>query len=158
MLDDGAQAEYFEEPRERSLVWTLLSPKKAEMQHIDRFIAPATTRVDYRFSNGVQYIITSSCTPIDDCTTEVFTVISFRIKSIGWLVRLYFEPLARRIIKQDVEMLSVQQQNIAKFGGPEFEVVEPDLLHKAIRQWRSALKNGSAVPAIGDSRDVKLRL
>jgi phenylpropionate dioxygenase-like ring-hydroxylating dioxygenase large terminal subunit len=158
MLEDGAQAEYFDEPRERSLVWSLLSPKKADMQHIDRFIAPATTRVDYRFSNGMQYIITSSCTPIDECTTEVFTVISFRIKWVGWLVRLYFEPLARQIIKQDVAMLSAQQQNIMNFGGPEFEVVEPDLLHNGIRQWRTALKNGSTPPVIRESRDVKLRL
>ena len=157
-LDDGAEAEYFEEPRERSVVWSLLSPGRANMQHTDRFIAPATSRVDYIFSNGMHYIITSSCTPVDECTTEVFTVISFRIKWIGWLVKLYFKPLSKIIIKQDVAMLAAQQQNIKKFGGPEFRVCEPDLLYTHINEWRAALKDGRSPPASGESRDVRLRI
>ncbi len=157
-LDDGAEAEYFEEPRERSVVWSLLSPARADMQHTDRFIAPATSRVDYRFSNGMHYIITSSCTPIDDCTTEVFTVISFRVKWVGWLVKLYFKPLSRFIIQQDVAILAAQQQNIRRFGGPEFRVLEPDLLHTPINEWRAALKAGRAPPLAGESRDVELRI
>jgi len=157
-LDDGAEAEYFEEPRERSVVWSLLSPRRADMQHTDRFIVPATSRVDYRFSNGRHYTITSSCTPIDECTTEVFTVISFRIKWVGWLVKLYFKPLSRFIIKQDVAILGVQQQNIKKFGGPGFKVLEADLLYTSINRWRTALKDGTAPPAAGESRDVQLRI
>jgi len=157
-LEDGAEAEYFEEPRERSVVWSLLSPGRADMQHTDRFIAPATSRVDYRFSNGMHYTITSSCTPIDQCTTEVFTVISFHIKWVGWLVKLYFKPLSRFIIKQDVAILGLQQQNIQKFGGPEFKVLEADLLYTSINAWRAALKDGTAPPAAGESRDVKLRI
>jgi phenylpropionate dioxygenase-like ring-hydroxylating dioxygenase large terminal subunit len=157
-LDDGAEAEYFEEPRERSVVWSLLSPRRADMQHTDRFIVPATSRVDYRFSNGRHYTITSSCTPIDECTTEVFTVISFRIKWVGWLVKLYFKPLSRFIIKQDVAILGVQQQNIRKFGGPGFRVLEADLLYTSINRWRAALKDGTAPPAAGESRDVQLRI
>uniref|UniRef100_UPI003AF7DD8D hypothetical protein n=1 Tax=Thiolapillus sp. TaxID=2017437 RepID=UPI003AF7DD8D len=29
MLEDGAVAEYFQEPREKSLVWSLLSPNRS---------------------------------------------------------------------------------------------------------------------------------
>jgi phenylpropionate dioxygenase-like ring-hydroxylating dioxygenase large terminal subunit len=157
-LDDGAQVEYFEEPREKSVVWTLLSPGRASMQHTDRFIAPATSRVDYRFSNGMHYIITSSCTPVDKCTTDVFTVISFRIKWVGWLVKLYFRPLSRFIIRQDVAILAAQQQNIKKFGGAEFKVVEPDLLYTCIKEWRAALKAGISPPAAGEGWNVELRI
>ena len=157
-LDDGAEAEYFQEPRERSLVWSLLSPRRADMQHTDRFIAPSTSRVDYRFSNGMHYIITSCCTPIDESTTEVFTIISFRIKWVGWLVKLYFKPLSHFIIRQDVAVLAAQQQNIKKFGEPDFRVIEPDLLYGPIKQWRAALKAGTAPPVAGESRDVELRI
>jgi len=157
-LDDGAEAEYFEEPRERSVVWSLLSPGQADMQHTDRFIAPATSRVDYRFSNGMHYIITSSCTPIDACTTEVFTVVSFRIKWVGSLVKLYFKPLSQFIIKQDVAILSAQQQNIKKFGAADFNVLDSDLLHVRINEWRTALKEGTAPPAASESMNVELRI
>ena len=95
---------------------------------------------------------------VDECTTDVFTVISFRIKWIGWLVKLYFKPLSKIIIKQDVAMLAAQQQNIKKFGGPEFRVCEPDLLYTHINEWRAALKDGRSPPASGESRDVRLRI
>jgi phenylpropionate dioxygenase-like ring-hydroxylating dioxygenase large terminal subunit len=62
-LTDGAEAEFFEEPREKSVVWWLLAPRRGAMQHTDRFIAPNTSKVDYKFPGGLHYIITSSCTP-----------------------------------------------------------------------------------------------
>lgn len=34
-LEDGAIAEYFEEPRESAIVWWLLSQKRSQMQHTD---------------------------------------------------------------------------------------------------------------------------
>lgn len=157
-LDDGAQAEYFDEPREKSAVWTLLSPGKATMQHTDRFIAPATSRVDYSFSNGMHYIISSACTPVDNETTDVYTVITFRIKWIGHLVALYFKPLSRLIIKQDVDVLLAQTANIKKFGSEDFVVLDTDLLIKAIRQWRRAIDKGVAPPAAGQQQEFDLYL
>ncbi|MBT8098653.1 MAG: aromatic ring-hydroxylating dioxygenase subunit alpha, partial [Gammaproteobacteria bacterium] len=112
--DDGAEAEYFDEPRQGSVVWSVLSRKNATMRHVDRFIAPATSRVDYDFSDGRYYVITSVCTPIDDKTTRVHTVISFRFGRIAALVRLVFEPLSRWIISQDVRMVALQQENIER--------------------------------------------
>ncbi len=100
-LDDGAVAEYFNEPREKSLVWSLLSPASSSMRHTDRYIAPTTTRVDYFFSKDRHYIITSSCTPVNDELTDVYTVITFRFNTLGRLIRLFFEPMSRRIIAQE---------------------------------------------------------
>src|SRR6267378_3628546 len=77
-LADGVEAEFFEEPRERSFVWWLLAPRRCGMRHVDRFIAPRTSFVEYEFPNGFRYTITSSCSAIDGCTTDVYTVISYR--------------------------------------------------------------------------------
>jgi phenylpropionate dioxygenase-like ring-hydroxylating dioxygenase large terminal subunit len=103
---DGLCAEFFEEPRKKSVVWALLSPKKGAMQHTDQFVAPARSQVDYIFPNGWQYTISSSCSEVNDSVTEVFTVISFKIgrfsRFFGPLVKLYFEPLSKRIIAQDM--------------------------------------------------------
>jgi phenylpropionate dioxygenase-like ring-hydroxylating dioxygenase large terminal subunit len=157
-LEDGAEAEFFEEPRENSLVWLLLSPRHGPMRHTDRFIAPRTSRVDYEFPNGLHYTITSSCTALSSMETQVYTVITFRYAWFGALVRLVFEPLARHIIRQDVNMLGMQYRNVARFGGPKFASTRADLLGRHIDAWRHALENGGPSPAAGDQYDVELRL
>lgn len=157
-LADGAQAEFFEEPREASLVWWLLAPRGGAMRHTDRFIAPRTSRVDYEFPGGLHYIITSSCTALDERRTQVYTVITFRFPLLGRLVRVLFEPLARRIIRQDVGMLDAQYGNIERFGGPAFASTRADLLGRHIAAWRGALAAGTPPPAAGTQQDVVIRI
>jgi phenylpropionate dioxygenase-like ring-hydroxylating dioxygenase large terminal subunit len=155
-LDDGAVAEYFDEPREKSLVWSLLTPSAGDMQHTDRFIAPSTSRVDYRFSEDKHYIVTSFCTAVDDKVTDVYTVITFRYKFWGPLVRLYFEPMSHRIIAQDVEVLRQQHVNLAKHEDRGFRIIEQDVLLPHIRRWRRALASGSQPSGRAEAYDVKI--
>lgn len=162
--EDGAEAEFFEEPREKSLVWWLLAPKKGSMRHIDRFIAPNTSRVDYEFPSGLHYIITSSCTPLSPTETMVYTVMSFRYKWLGALVRLFFEPLSRWIIRQDAQMLASQQRNLDALAAQQrpgpglFCSTEADLLGGHIVQWRKAMLRGEAAPQAGEQREVEIML
>ena len=155
-LDDGAQAEYFDEPREKSLVWSLLSPSGSDMRHTDRFIAPSTTRVDYVFSPYKHYTITSSCTPVTDELTDVHTVITFRYKIWGPLIRLVFEPLARRIIAQDVETLKLQHRNLSRYDDRAFRVIEQDVLMPHIRRWRRLLEAGERPVDQSEPYDVQI--
>lgn len=166
-LEDGAEAEFFEEPREKSLVWWLLAPKQGSMRHIDRFIAPNTSRVDYEFPAGLHYIITSSCTPLSPTETMVYTVMSFRYKWLGALVRLFFEPLSRWIIRQDAQMLASQQRNLDALAASNqrdsspaspFCSTEADLLGSHIVQWRKAMLRGEAPPQAGQQREVEIML
>jgi phenylpropionate dioxygenase-like ring-hydroxylating dioxygenase large terminal subunit len=155
-LDDGAVAEYYDEPRKKSVVWSLLSPTRGSMQHTDRYIAPATSRVDYVFSATRHYIITSACTPVNGELTDVYTVITFRYKIWGWLVRLFFEPLSRRIIAQDVATLKLQQQNLAKHGEHSFRIIEQDVLLPHIRRWRRSLAAGKRPSSEAQPYDVQI--
>ena len=155
-LDDGAVAEYFDEPREQSLVWSLLSPARGEMQHTDRFIAPATTRVDYVFSEDRHYTITSSCTPVSEDLTDVYTVISFRYRRITPLLRLLFEPLSRRIIAQDVKTLRLQHRNLARSKQHSFRIIEQDVLLPHIRRWRNSLAEGKQPAGRSEPYDVRI--
>jgi phenylpropionate dioxygenase-like ring-hydroxylating dioxygenase large terminal subunit len=157
-LEDGAVAEFFAEPRKKSLVWWLLAPRRGQMRHTDRFIAPAMSRVDYEFPSGLHYIISSFCTERTPAQTEVFTVISFKWGRLGPLIRLYFEPLSRRIIKQDVEMLAHQQTTIERFGAPCFVSSPADLLGRHIVAWRQALRSGAAAPEAGHEQEIDIRL
>lgn len=157
-LPDGVEAEYFEEPRARSLVWWLLSPKKTQMRHTDRFIAPASSRVDYIFSNGAHFVISSACTPINDTETEVYTVITYHSPMWGKFLQLFFEPLSRLIIRQDVRMLGHQQANIHRFGEMAFHSTAQDLLGGYIVAWRQAIKNKTPLPPAGAEQHVEMRL
>jgi phenylpropionate dioxygenase-like ring-hydroxylating dioxygenase large terminal subunit len=155
-LDDGAVAEYFDEPREKSLVWSLLSPTNSGMRHTDRYIAPTTTRVDYIFSADRHYIITSSCTPVDKELTDVYTVITFRYKKLGPLIRLFFEPMSRRIIAQDVKTLRLQHRNLAKYDDKTFRVIQQDVLLPHIRRWHKSLREGRRPAGQQDPYDVDI--
>lgn len=157
-LEDGAVAEFFDEPRKKSLVWWLLAPRGGEMRHTDRYVQPAMSRVDYEFPSGLHYIISSSCTRRTATETEVFTVMTFRWGWLGPLVRLYFEPLSRWIIRQDVAMLRAQHTNIEQFGGARFASTRADLLGRYINEWRASLGGRSPPPAAGQehSQDILL--
>jgi hypothetical protein len=113
------------------------------MTHTDRFLMPTTSRVDYSFGSDRHFIITSQCTPVSDWETEVYTVITFRFGRIGRLVRLFFAPLARRIIRQDVKILKAQSQQLQRFGNSRFTLVKTDLIAPHIWElWQSATANG----------------
>jgi len=157
-LEDGAVAEFFEEPRRKSVVWWLLAPKRGVMRHTDRFIAPSMSRVDYEFPSGLTYIISSACTERTPRETEVFTLIAFKWGWLGPLVRVYFEPLSRYIIRQDVQILAAQQATIDEFGGARFASTRADVLGKHIVAWRQALRAGTAVPEAGAEETLSIRL
>jgi phenylpropionate dioxygenase-like ring-hydroxylating dioxygenase large terminal subunit len=157
-LEDGAVAEFFDEPRKQSLVWWLLAPRGGTMRHTDRFIQPAMSRVDYEFPSGLHYIISSSCTRRTATETEVFTVMSFRWGWLGPLIRLYFEPLSRWIIRQDVAMLAAQHSNIERFGGARFASTRADLLGRYISEWRAALAARTPPPAPGQEQTTEILL
>jgi phenylpropionate dioxygenase-like ring-hydroxylating dioxygenase large terminal subunit len=157
-LPDGAVAEYIDEPREKSAVFGLLSQKSAKMTHTDRFIAPATSEVDYQFSNGDRCMITSTCRPIHDRLTMVYTVMSFRFRLWGPLVRLVFHPMSRIIITQDVRMLDRQQNNLRRFNRPHrYNVIRQDLLATHIWQWRNALNADTPLPEAGHETRVEMQ-
>lgn len=165
-LDDGAVAEYFDEPRKKSVIWALFAPRGGTMRHTDRFIAPATSCVDYTFPSGLAYNITSTCCPLTNDETgareiDVFTVMSFRLgrlRGLGPLVRLAFEPLSRWIIHQDVRMLDAVAANRVQFPEARALSTPADLLGPAIWGWRDALARGTAPPVAGSVHEVTLCL
>src|SRR5262245_24527932 len=129
---DRVEAVFQDEQPAWSLVRTLFFPA-APLQHTDRFLLPATSRVDYAFSPDRHFVITSQCTPVTEEETRVYTVVSFRFGRLGPLVRLLLEPVCRRIIAQDVRVLRRQTAQLRRFGGPRFTVVDTDLFARHIR-------------------------
>jgi len=155
------EARFFAERDAQSVVSRLLFPRGENMTHTDRFLMPSTSRVDYVFGPDRHFIITSQCTPVSDYETEVYTVVTFRFGRIGPLVSVVFEPLARRIIRQDVKILRLQTEQLKHFGGEHFTFIESDLIGPDIlRLWRQALSSQNdkrKTDHSSETRDVTLR-
>jgi phenylpropionate dioxygenase-like ring-hydroxylating dioxygenase large terminal subunit len=153
---DEVRVDFDERPERDSIVGRLLFPKGRALEHTDRFLMPATSRVDYVFGPDWHFIITSQCTPVSDEATDVYTVVTFHARRLGPLVRLYFEPLSRRIIRQDLEVLSAQTADIRRQGGARFTSVASDLVGpRIVRRWRDAER--APAPPPPEVREVVLR-
>lgn len=153
----GVDVEFQNEPTTESLIARLLYPKGSTLKHTDRFIMPNVSRVDYEFGPQHHFIITSQCTPTTDQETEVFTVITFRYGRIGWLVRLFFEPMSRRIIRQDVDILQQHGDNVRRFGGEDFTHVETDLIGLHMQSLRRRAERGEPAPLEESERVIRIR-
>jgi phenylpropionate dioxygenase-like ring-hydroxylating dioxygenase large terminal subunit len=143
----SVEVEFRGEPITKSAVSSLFFPKGKELRHTDRFLMPNISRVDYDFGPGRHFIITSQCTPLAEYETEVHTVITYSFGRIGPLVRLLLEPVCRKIIAQDVDILAGQTEQIRAFGGPQFCHVDTDLLGLKIQSMRKRAEQSEAPAA-----------
>jgi phenylpropionate dioxygenase-like ring-hydroxylating dioxygenase large terminal subunit len=159
VLEDGVEAEYIDEPREKSLVSKLLLFGGNMKSHKDRFIAPATSRVDYVFDKSSRhYIITSNCTPINETETMVYTTITFKFWRISWLIKLFFKPLSQIIIRQDQLMLKNQYDNIKLKDKANFVLVKSDILLSYINAFRQSISTNSNPPKSGLEKQIEIYL
>jgi len=140
--DGVAEAEFENEPVSDSVITRLFYPRGHKPRHTDRFIMPSVSRVDYEFGPERHFIISSACTPMSDWETQVYTVITFCFGHIAPVVRLAFEPMARRIMRQDVDILALHGQQMRKLGGPRYAHVETDLLGIEIQRMRRRCERG----------------
>jgi len=161
-LSDSVEVEFRNGPTSDSVIARLLYPKNHKLKHTDRFIMPNLSRVDYEFGPKHHFIITSQCTPISDFQTEVYTVITYRYGALGRLIRLFFEPMSRHIIKQDVDILAAQTKQLIQFNGTKFSHVETDLLGLHIQSMRRQAdqpesEDGVASTAGLSEREITIR-
>ena len=154
---ESVDVEFRGEPMTRSLVSRLFFPNGRELRHTDRFLMPNISRVDYDFGADRHFIITSQCTPLNECETEVHTVVTFSFGRIAPLVRLLLEPICRKIIRQDVDVLAMQSEQLRRFGGPRFCHVETDLLGLKIQSMRRrAERSEPAAETTNQEREITI--
>ena len=154
---ESVEVEFRGEPITKSLVSKLFFPNGRELRHTDRFLMPNISRVDYDFGPGRHFIITSQCTPLNESETDVHTMITFSFGRIAPLVRLLLEPVCRKIIRQDVEVLAVQSEQIRRFGGAQFCHVETDLLGLKIQSMRRrAERSQPALEGSDQEREITI--
>ena len=139
---NSVQAEYIGEPRPAGLAGWILSPQGGAVLHTDRFILPSIAQVEYRLGKENHILITSFCTPVEDFRTVLYAVISFRLRLPGWLVKLFLQPVADRIFRQDARILREQTEAVRRFEGEHYASTEIDVLGFQIRRLLRRAERG----------------
>jgi phenylpropionate dioxygenase-like ring-hydroxylating dioxygenase large terminal subunit len=131
---DRCEAEFMGEPRPKGVAGRILAPRGGVVTHFDRFLLPSIAQVEYRLGEASHLVVTTAMTPADDHVTRLFAAATFRLPVPGWLAGAFLGPIASRIFKQDAWILTLQADNVRRFGGERFASTEIDVLGPQI--WR----------------------
>jgi phenylpropionate dioxygenase-like ring-hydroxylating dioxygenase large terminal subunit len=155
---DRVEAEYSGEPRPEGLAGKILSPSGGVVTHFDRFILPSIAQVEYRLGAENHLLVTTLCTPIEDFRTRMYAAVLLRTRFPGWLARLFLQPVALRIFRQDAEMLKHQTAALHRFGGERYASTEVDVLGLQIWQLLKRAEKDDGAPAEKWERDIEMEV
>ncbi|MCB9592429.1 MAG: aromatic ring-hydroxylating dioxygenase subunit alpha [Sandaracinaceae bacterium] len=120
----------------------VLNPKNLPLVHTDKFYMPNNTRVDYVWGDEERaFVITSTCTPMSEDDTWVYTLISYKLGAANLLGQRFLPWYTRRVIQQDVDIMDIQRRAFRAHGEPRFHETEADRLHvhiEALRAWEQS--------------------
>jgi phenylpropionate dioxygenase-like ring-hydroxylating dioxygenase large terminal subunit len=138
------------EPRPPGIAARLLSPAGGEVEHVDRFLLPSLSQVEYRLGPS-HLVITTAFTPVAPAVTTLHATVTFRVGAPAWLVRAVVAPVAGQILRQDARIIRAQTDNIARFGGERFantpiDVLGPHILRLLRNAERGELAGDDDVP------------
>jgi phenylpropionate dioxygenase-like ring-hydroxylating dioxygenase large terminal subunit len=132
--DDLLEAEYSGEGKQAGWISRLLERDRANS--FGRFIPPCTAELEYQSKRGTEFVLNSHFTPESPQRLRVFTTFLVRRSRLPMVVkRAVLTPLLWRVLKQDQQILELQQRNIERFGGADYQYWEGDLLRGLIETW-----------------------
>ena len=126
----------------------ILNPRGLPLMHTDKFFMPNNTRVDYVYGDSVTaFVIASTCTPIEPFRTRVFTLISYKLGFLNPFAGLFLPWYTRKVIQQDVEIMSIQGRSLRHLGATAFNETPADSLHEDIEALRHCAAEDRPIPA-----------
>ena len=154
-IDGGVEAQFIGEEVPKGLVGKILAPAGGEVFHWDRFLLPGIAQVEYRISERSHIITTAALTPRTRNVTDLFATVAVKVPVPNAILRAVVKPVAMRILKQDMEILRRQTEQVERFGGEEFVSTEIDVLGLRIKKLlrEAAAGKRSAAP---EERRIKM--
>jgi nitrite reductase/ring-hydroxylating ferredoxin subunit len=154
-LDGGAEAQFIGEQRPEGLAGRILAPQGGEVFHWDRFLLPCIAQVEYRLSDRTHIIATTALTPRTPKVTDLFATVAVKAPIPNAILRTVFRSVAMRILRQDVEILRRQTEQVERFGTEEFASTEIDVLGLRIKKLLREASSGKVSP-IQEERRIKM--
>ncbi|OCQ99717.1 phenoxybenzoate dioxygenase [Oscillatoriales cyanobacterium USR001] len=133
--------EYHNETSNLGWYSRFLNQQSAEIKHFDRFYMPNITCVEYQMANNRYLFITSQSIPETENSTLVYTDVTYNYGIWNKLARPLVRWTAQHIIHQDVKILGIQGEAIAKYG-TKFSNTPADTIHVFVESIRDAIASG----------------
>lgn len=133
-LPGGVEAQFIGEDRPEGLVGRLLAPQGGEVFHWDRFLLPCIAQVEYRLGEHSHLVVTAALTPRSATVTDLFATVAVKVPIPNPILRTVFRPVAMRILRQDMDILRRQTEQVKRFGQEEFASTEIDVLGLRIKK------------------------
>lgn len=154
-LEDGVEAQFIGEERPKGLVGRVLAPRGGEVFHWDRFLLPSIAQVEYRLSDRSHIVTTAALTPRTPTVTDLYATVAVRVPIPNPILRTVFKPIAMHILRQDIEILKRQTEQVKRFGSEEFASTEIDVLGLRIKKLlREAATGKRSAPP--EERRIKM--
>ncbi|MFB2976826.1 Rieske 2Fe-2S domain-containing protein [Microseira sp. BLCC-F43] len=131
-----------------------LNRQGAKIKHSDRFYMPNITCVEYKMGNNRHLFITSQSIPETENSTLVYTDVTYNYGIWNKLARPFIRWTAQYIIQQDVKILGIQGEAIAKYG-THFSHTPADTIHVFVESIRDAIASGQDPRQLAD-KSVKV--
>ncbi|MGV3525455.1 MAG: Rieske 2Fe-2S domain-containing protein [Candidatus Sericytochromatia bacterium] len=128
-----------------------LNPKKTPIVHRDAFHTPNITSVEYIFSPGKSFYISSHCTPVTDQLTWVYTDLTFQFGIFNLVAAPIVRYQGQSVIDQDIVALDTQMEVIRKYG-TQFAHATADIVHIYIESLRHAIAKGENPLLLSEQR------
>ncbi|AFZ24247.1 ring-hydroxylating dioxygenase, large terminal subunit [Cylindrospermum stagnale PCC 7417] len=146
--------EYHNETSNLGWYTRFLNSPGFEIQHCDRFYLPNITSVEYKMAQNRHLFITSQSIPETDNSTLVYTDVTYNYGIWNKLARPLVWWTAQHIIQQDIEILKIQGDAIAKYG-TQFSHTPADTIHLFVESIRAAISRGED-PRLLPNQSVKV--
>jgi phenylpropionate dioxygenase-like ring-hydroxylating dioxygenase large terminal subunit len=126
-----------------------LNPQSDEIRHTDSFHMPNITSVEYNLGRNRRFFITSQSISETEDSTLVYTDVTFNYGIWNKIARPFVRFTAQYIIRQDVKILGIQQEAIAKYG-TEFANTPADTIHVLVESIRDRIEKGEDPRSLPD--------
>lgn len=117
-----------------------LNASGGETRHVDRFLMPNVTSVEYDFGPRRRLFITSQSVPSKRDETTVFTDVTFDYGAWSLFARPLVRRRAKQIIREDLAILAAQMEVLENYGTATFSNTPADAIHLFIESIRRELE------------------
>lgn len=133
--------EYHNETTNLGWYSRFLNWKGYEIRHTDSFHMPNITSVEYDMGPHRRLFITSQSIPETENSTLVYTDVTYNYGLWTKMARPFVHWTAQHIIRQDIKILDIQGEAIAKYGS-HFTNTPADTIHVFVESIRNKIAAG----------------
>ncbi|MEB3205184.1 MAG: Rieske 2Fe-2S domain-containing protein [Candidatus Sericytochromatia bacterium] len=137
----GVTVDIEEVARPRSLLGRLLVRSGMRVEHVDRFMPPATVEVRYRFGTRWEVVGRQTCTPMSPWQTAVHVDVAWRLSPLTPVLAPVIALVGRLVLGQDRAILEHQARHLRRLGD-QFCSTEADVTNLWIQGWRRRWAKG----------------